>query len=745
MHLESLELVGFKTFAQKTILNFDNGKGKPHHITAVVGPNGSGKSNIADSVRWVLGEQSLKLLRGKNSEDVIFSGSEGRGRSGFAEATITINNEDKRAKIDYAQIVISRRLYRDGDSEYLLNGNNVRLSDIQLLLAEANFGQRSYGVIAQGMIDHVLVAAPHERKEFFDDAAGVKSLQLKRHQAELKLDRSEDNLKQAQTILAEIVPHLKALERQMNRLKQREDLERDLGLVQGQYYGGLWHELVSHEGALRLKLATAEAALDEKKKKVDEANATFAGMEKYEEETGDLSKMQASYQELVREKTKLEHARFELERKIAVQKIRLEKPFVPLPLSKIIAEIDAIVRELGTCLKGGKDVLATCHDSLSLLHERAHKLLTGLQRPPDDEKPKEDPVLLAELAELTKLIEAFNPKIRESEMLLADYSKNEQKKKGALFELQRSAQVHQRALFDLERSLNEVRVEIARVETRRETLNEEMHGALGEEQVAGIKNQENNKSRNQESSNSLNHEQLREEMFSIKRKLEFIGGIDPGVPQEFEEVKARHDHLTTQITDLDAAIIDTKKIMKELGEEIQSRSEAALKILNREFERYFKKIFGGGIARILEVRQEVTEEELALMTDEEKAEVEKTKGLVGVDIQATPPGKKLKSINLLSGGERAMTSLALIAAIISMNPSPFVILDEVDAALDEANSRRYAEILKELSERTQFVIITHNRTTMETADILYGVTMGTDGISKLLSVKLEEIGSYARQ
>ena len=154
MYLERLELVGFKTFAQKTSLEFGTAPGKPHRITAVVGPNGSGKSNIADAVRWVLGEQSLKLLRGKQSQDVIFSGSDGRGRSGFSEVSITINNDDKKSKIDYAEIVISRRLYRDGESEYLLNGNNVRLGDIQMLLAEANFGQKSYGVIAQGMIDH---------------------------------------------------------------------------------------------------------------------------------------------------------------------------------------------------------------------------------------------------------------------------------------------------------------------------------------------------------------------------------------------------------------------------------------------------------------------------------------------------------------------------------------------------------------------------------------------------------------
>ena len=204
MYLKKLELIGFKSFAQKTTLEFNRG------VVSVVGPNGSGKSNIADAIRWALGEQSIKLLRGKRSEDVIFSGSSSKARLGMAEVSIHLDNEDRQMPVDYSEVVITRRVYRNGEGEYLLNNGPVRLQDIQLLLAKANFGQRSYSVIGQGMIDHILVASPAERKAFFDEAAGVRQFQIKREQAVSKLEQTEENLEQARMLLVEIEPHLRA-------------------------------------------------------------------------------------------------------------------------------------------------------------------------------------------------------------------------------------------------------------------------------------------------------------------------------------------------------------------------------------------------------------------------------------------------------------------------------------------------------------------------------------------------------
>jgi chromosome segregation protein len=194
MFLEKLEIQGLKSFANKNELVFPGMlDGTKRGITAIVGPNGSGKSNVADAVRWALGEQSMKTLRGKKSEDVIFSGSDKKGKLSMAEVSMHLNNEDGKAPIDYSQLVITRRLYRNGESEYLINNNRVRLSDIQMLLAKAKFGQKTYSVIGQGMVEGFLNTTLAERKEFFDEATGVKQYQIKRDDALNKLRSSHEN------------------------------------------------------------------------------------------------------------------------------------------------------------------------------------------------------------------------------------------------------------------------------------------------------------------------------------------------------------------------------------------------------------------------------------------------------------------------------------------------------------------------------------------------------------------------
>ena len=264
MYLAKLEIQGFKSFAKKTVLEFN------HELTAIVGPNGSGKSNVADAIRWVLGEQSLKILRGKKAEDVIFSGTNLKPRMGFAEVSLTLDNSEESSAgsaIDYREVVITRRIYRNGESEYLLNKNKVRLLDIQLLLAKASFGQRNYSIIGQGMIDAILIASPLERKEFFDEATGVRTFQLKRGQARGKLESSAENLKQSEQLIAEIEPRLKSLTRQVKRLEKKSEVETELKAWQKKYY--------SH---LTLNL----------EQKIDEFKKSFNIIEKAKQETASI-------------------------------------------------------------------------------------------------------------------------------------------------------------------------------------------------------------------------------------------------------------------------------------------------------------------------------------------------------------------------------------------------------------------------------------------------------------------------
>lgn len=737
MYLKEMTLQGFKTFAKKTTLQFLEPKANAHGITAIVGPNGSGKSNVADGIRWVLGEQSMKTLRGKATHDVIFSGSDGKNRSGFAEVTVVFGDADKVEGVDTSELSITRRLYRDGESQYQINNQSVRLGDIHMLLAQANVGQKSYAIINQGQIDRVLSATPEERKAFFDDATGVKPLQLKRHKATLKLNRTRDNLVQAELLLEELAPRLRTLKRLVNRLGQREEVETKLHAKQIEYYGTLWNTLQekmkaelsvfkTHEKGVKEQTAVFQKERDQFKK----LEAAEKASEEKPEESAELSALQDRYETLQEKRNKVREDRFEIEKKLELEKAASVSSWTPLPLTKIIEGIGSISKLVSNLKKKLKDGALTEAD-LDEAEKASSGLLNRLQKPaPTDYKP--DPELLKQLEALKKddaKIVTELTTLKQSMNDLASASKNDRKE---LFALQHRMLEAQEKLHDLETLLNERRVSLARLETRTEDLEKEMGEVLGD-QIKAAKDYKD----------GADTDALYPEIQQLRHKLDLIGGIDEETVAEFNEAKERHDFLDNQIADLVQALNDTEKIIKELDAQIKDQSTKTFKEIQKHFEHYFKILFRGGSCSLKEIRaKDIAKEAPPTEEDEEAApKMSKEEGerVVGVEIQATPPGKKLKNINLLSGGERALTSIALISAIMATNPSPFVVLDEVDAALDEANTMRFAEIVEELSGKTQFVIITHNRATMHAADALYGVTMQSDGISQLISVKLEEI------
>jgi len=253
----------------------------------------------------------------------------------------------------------------------------------------------------------------------------------------------------------------------------------------------------------------------------------------------------------------------------------------------------------------------------------------------------------------------------------------------------------------------------------------------------------------------LQGESLRSRIQKLRSQLEWIGGIDPETVKEYETTSVRFEQLSTQAADLRQAITSLETVIAELDKTIKEKGDVAFRELNREFGIFFKKLFAGGDAELIKIEPEIVESRKSKVSatggsaygvdsqegeggTEVQGEEDGEAQPAGIEIQATPPGKRLKAIALLSGGEKALTSIALICAIMAINPSPFVVLDEVDAALDEANSRKFAEIVDSLADRTQFIVVTHNRATMDKANVLYGVTMGDDGVSQLLSVKLDQ-------
>lgn len=880
MYLEKLEVQGFKSFANKNVLVFPGMLDKSKRgLTAVVGPNGSGKSNVADAVRWALGEQSMKTLRGKKSEDVIFSGSDKKGKLGMAEVSLHLNNEDKKAPIDYSQIVITRRLYRNGESEYILNNSRVRLSDIQMLLAKAKFGQKTYSVIGQGMVEGFLNTSLAERKEFFDEATGVKQYQIKRDESLNKLLSSYDNLAQAQMLIAEIDPRLKSLTRQVNKLKKRDEIETELKQEQLDYYSKLWHEINkqfkdSNEKYLRLekdkfakekkienvalelenfrkelsadnKFEIKQNELNKKQTLRDEINKKLARLETQLEmkleANGqfDLSFLMNRRSEIEREKNKLadeikvlsgsidaERAKAdslakeknEIDRKTAELNADLEKEskreyaFENIELSKLLRQTLNKIKvfdeeeDLSKLRSLAKEIEKEIEDMINIYENKAGKnkaidganwqklqnSLNALMQAKEEVMMKINEVnlnisikqeklrMLKEKADSLdsefggldfkikqksqnfdfKELESEKEKIKkdlikiDSEISFVRNEINETNEKeeahrNKLFSLQNDLQNLQYELNVLNSQLSEIKINSTRYETKLEDLEVEIRDELGS--LKEVKDKERG---------DFDVEVKKERIGQLKRQLEQIGGIDAQVEKEYEETKERFDFLTTQVEDLLKAIESLEKVIKELDIIIKEQFDKEYKEIAHNFEKYFKILFNGGSAKIIKVMadEKEDEEKPGEENGEEKVEDKKkdesvvgvdlkkikflqkhnATGLAGIEIQATPPGKKIKSISMLSGGERALTAIALICAIINSNPSPFVVLDEVDAALDEANSERLAKILDELSHKTQFIVITHNRASMRRANILYGVTMGDDGVSKLLSIKLEE-------
>lgn len=235
--LKSLELQGYKTFASRALLEF------PADITAVVGPNGAGKSNVADSIRWVLGEQSFSLMRGRKTEDMIFSGSELRPRAGMASVSITFDNQDGWLPIDYTEVAIARRAYRDGQNEYLLNGQKVRLKEISELLAQSGLAERTYTMIGQGLVDSALSLKPDERRRFFEEAAGIGLYRSRREESITRLDSTRRNLERIKDIISELEPRLASLEKQAKRAQEYERIKADLKLLLWDWYGYHWHRV----------------------------------------------------------------------------------------------------------------------------------------------------------------------------------------------------------------------------------------------------------------------------------------------------------------------------------------------------------------------------------------------------------------------------------------------------------------------------------------------------------------------
>lgn len=713
MYLKRLELVGFKSFAQKTVLDF------PAGIAAVVGPNGSGKSNIIDAIRWLLGEREAKNMRSMRAEDLIFAGTPERPRVGLAQATIVFDNQSGFFPIDYGEVSIRRRLGRDGTSIHLLNGAEVRLKDIIDFFAKSRMGTHGFSIINQGDSDLFVRASPKERREMLEEILGLRQFELKKHDAELKLKSTKFNMEKAKALVDEIMPHLRLLRHQTAKWEKHGDLEKELSELENQYFSFKLKEIESDHELLRPELQKIETKLTLLNTELKQVQDQLLKIEKaHPKEDHRFSEWQKERKEILSSRANLERELGRLEAQIEIFEKQPHSNVETSELVKLLEETRETIEDilLENNIKRIRVLLQNLFEKINHLLDSESKASVSTESLKLDSS-KEN--IISDLEALDKKLTALNDLEQEmttdfrnfNEIFKKAYEAVEAKKD----EINASENQKNKLLFDEERLV-----------MRREEL---MHrcSQIGRrlQDFTNLKVLEPN-----------DMAVIEKRMLRLRGELAGIGEVDEGLLKEAKETEARHEFLSTQIADLEKSYKDLTDLIKELDEKVHTKFNAALKNINEEFHKYFRMMFGGGQAKLkiqsAKVKNQIDQEET--QNDEHlENEIE----FSGLDIELSIPRKRITGLDMLSGGEKSLVSLAVLFALISVSPPPFLVLDEVDAALDESNSKRFANLIKDFSKKTQFLLVTHNRNTMEAADTLYGVTMGEDGTSRVLSLKLE--------
>ncbi len=733
MYLKSIEISGFKSFAKKNGFSFNT------PISAIVGPNGSGKSNVAESFRFVLGEQSIKSMRGKRGEDLIWNGSHSEPRGNRASVKAVFDNEKKIFDVDFQEVTIERVVHRDGLNEYFINGSSVRLKDVIELLAKAHIGSSGHHIISQGEADKIISATPKDRKAMVEDALGLKIYQYKRVESERKLEKTFENIGQVEALRKEIAPHLKFLKKQVEKLEKTESLREELLNLAKEYF----KREEEH-------VAEGKKGLDSEKEPLHKA------LEKLDTELAAAKKTLAE----AGQKEKKEYLILELEK--SLHAARVEKDVLARELGKLEGQAEAQT----SILKREEEAERTDERKSVPLKE-----LETLYK--EIESEKEDAGLFARIksrlaefirsrresahspiiAEVRGALIALDEKKKETEKKLVAAGEKEQKLQGDYENLKKevehakdsdnSAQI---AVFRIMSEENDLRAKLNMLTLREEALKlDEMEFKRNLTELSHLVGAEILKYPDF----TLSEGEVRSVQIERKRTVEKLkirfeeasvaGGEE--MLKEFRETSERDTFLERELVDLAKSAETLKGLIADLETRLATEFETGLKNINKEFEKLFAKMFDGGEAGLALTKEKKVKKD----ADEELEEVgEEEKGEEGLEIKVNLPRKKVKSLMMLSGGERALTSIALIFAISAVNPPPFIILDETDAALDEANSRKYGDLVEILAKYSQLILITHNRETMSRAGVIYGVTMGSNGISKVLSISFDEASEVAK-
>lgn len=754
MTLKSIELTGFKSFGKKSVVDFTTS------ITSIVGPNGSGKSNIVEAIRFVLGEQSMKSLRGKGGVDLIFKGSKGLSSSNRAQVLITFDNTDKifsftnsglGVSLDYDEIIIGREVFADGGNKYSINRTEVRLKDIVDLLASVNIGSSGHHIISQGEADRVLNASNKERRSMIEDALGLKVYQFRIKESERKLEKTLLNIKEVGALRREIAPHLVFLKKQVQVVERARELKEELKNLyktylssEGTYIKNETNRLSLLRSSLDEKGMALDSKIEELQKKKNENQVENVYDKEIRENENKVSNIRSTKNELGRKLGRIEGIIEGIEHQFSRVKEVKNKVIEESELRSFISDISTRIDEaikiedlqnIRDVLKNIKLHLTEFFDSKDETNQEVS--LNDNADYKEMQKTKEEIVneiekIQKEEKEIIDIIEGLKQKEQEH---LASYRDSE------------------RVLYELLNEKNEVTSSAHSLTFEEEKLLIIKNAFETELMEAGVligrEIMDFAKTEMEGEINRISQEEIRRKIERIKIKIEDAGsGGGSDVLKEYEETVERDAFLAKEIDDLNKSIKDCHVLIQELKEKLDTEFKEGIEKINKQFQEFFALMFGGGGAFLsitMEHKKVKKNDESTEDVEEEEDEEENELGFErGIEINVNLPHKKVKDLHMLSGGERSLTSIALLFAISQVNPPPFLVLDETDAALDEANSRKYGNMLENLSKYSQLIVVTHNRETMSRAKVLYGVTMSAEGASKLLSIHLEDATTYAK-
>jgi len=808
MKFKQLDITGFKSFSDKTTFLIESG------LTGIVGPNGCGKSNIVESLRWCMGENSAKSMRGAGMEDVIFSGTSNRPSKNISEVALLLDNQNKEGPAqykDFDEVVIKRKIEKDKGSKYYINDKEVRARDVQTLFADLSTGAHSPSLISQGRIGQLVTSKPIERKSILEEAAGISGIHARRQEAETRLNAAENNLKRADELKKQQQKQLDNLKKQAEEATRYKEISREIKKVEaGLYYLKIREidkdkkQIVEKLSELEDEISAINIDLNHNNTLLEEENKKLAPLrDKKMESAASLQKLNLDMTSLIEEEARVKSLQEKLYKSIKTvesdlereKSISLDADLNENRISKEKSELLKTENELMRVESSSANELKDSKSKLENLLTKLNEMLDKIERDIDNNKKltkkdfgdlkllvKEITLSQEEYAEKygkDKSIQSDSIKRKEriknidvelenwrnlktnSEKMISELSDRKNKVQLELTENQKNPEriatskgqnlqnlentkkkneEIENELIKAEKKYNSINQNIKEIQTKLSELKE--NKARNEATIEGIENRKKDllysvKSElniqseneilpqsdlNQISSDNLpSLEEQSKKSDKIKKQRESLGSVNLRADEETKRYETEIRKMEDDRADLYSAIVKLKTSIDELNQKGRERLLEAFTKVNRKFNEVYTKLFNGGTAKI------------ELVDSDDPLEA-------GLEMYVSPPGKRLQSITLLSGGEQALTALSLIFAVFLVNPSPICVLDEVDAPLDDANVTRFCSLLDELTKitNTKFIIITHHALTMSRMHRLYGVTMAEQGVSQLVSVDLQK-------